>query len=389
MPSHERVNKVSLDDLFPANSRLLLTGGGRDFLERLGVDAARQVILGVLSGENVRQQTEPLTRRRIAQLSGAMIALYKAGLEQVDQFGERLPEMALEQLTARKRDNASTWIANWAIGLTGKSVQNVLRSDVAARESYVADFDAAIRESARNCAEEFGYLDATLGFVRGQDGASVKFGWEDMLRLTTAIGSMTLTIRGSDKSMYGKLFERLVLGSVLTILGFDRVDHRSNTRVERVFWLSDARETREADATLLISPGKVVRFDIGFIGPGNSEISKDKLSRFAREIEIDSRPHSSKTIVLVDRLPATLRTTTLADQIDAEILQMSMKYWPKELANRLEARYGYRHELSSMPEHEVASYLESKLKTVAVQDFLAGVSLNQYVREAPSAYSAE
>lgn len=279
MQDSNDIDRISLDDLFPAQSRLLLTGGGREFIERIGIDAAKQVILGVLTGENVRQQTEPLTRRRIAQLSGALIALYSSGVDRIDGFGDQLSRMATDQMTAKRRDNASGWIAQWMIGLTGKSVQNVLRSNADARDAYVSDFEEAIRESAEKCEEEFGALETTLAFLEWDDGKRVQLSWLDLLRVTTAIGCMTLTIRGSDKSMYGKLFERLVLGSVLSILGFDRVDHATNTRSERVFWLSDSRETRESDATLVVSPGKVARFDIGFIGPGNSEISKDKLSR--------------------------------------------------------------------------------------------------------------
>jgi len=48
-----------------------LTGGGKDFIERIGVEATRRVIHHVMMGENLRQQTEPLTRRRVAQISGA------------------------------------------------------------------------------------------------------------------------------------------------------------------------------------------------------------------------------------------------------------------------------------------------------------------------------
>lgn len=71
MPNKRPANEVSLSDLFPENSRLLLTGGGKEFIERIGVEAARKVVLSVMMGENVRTQTEPLTRRRIAQVTGA------------------------------------------------------------------------------------------------------------------------------------------------------------------------------------------------------------------------------------------------------------------------------------------------------------------------------
>jgi hypothetical protein len=160
-------------------------------------------------------------------------------------------------------------------------------------------------------------------------------GWEDITRLTTAIGSATLTIRGSEKSAYGKLFERLVLGSVLSILGLKYIKAPSDHELSKVFWLSDNADERECDATVRLYPGKLARFDIGFIGQGNPEIMKDKLSRYARETEQYGIAHTSRTFIIVDRMPATGKTRALAERAGTEIVQMSMQFWPKELAQRI------------------------------------------------------
>lgn len=165
-----------------------------------------------------------------------------------------------------------------------------------------------------------------------------------------------------------------MLGSFLSILGFERVNPATNSKTENVFWLSDSSDFRESDATLLLSPGKLARFDIGFIGPGNSEISKDKLSRYAREIEREGTKYNSVTFIVVDRLPQTGKTQQAAKEIEAEIIQMSMQFWPKVLAERLGTRLGFQHELQKMPESEIADYLERKLAPVAIEDFLIGVS---------------
>ncbi len=367
--------RKSIQELFPEDSRLLLTGGGKDFIERIGVEAARQAVLNVLRGDNIRTQTEPLSRRRIAQVSGAIVALYANGLLQQEDFTQQLSTLALQQIAqARKNDNASLWPAQWLIGLTGKSVQNVLRSKPEARQTYIADFEDAVKEAADKCHEEIGDLQMTLGYLQDQTGKTAALNWEDITRLTTAIGCATLTIRGSDKSIYGKLFERLILGSFLSIMGFERVNPVTNTKTEKVFWLSDSSDLRESDATLLLSPGKLARFDIGFIGPGNSEISKDKLSRYAREIERQGIVHDSVTFIVVDRLPQTGKTNQAALNIGAEIIQMSWQRWPKLLAQRLEDRLGYKHELAALPDDQISSYLEQKLAPVAIQDFLIGVS---------------
>ena len=101
------MNKKPISAIFPENSRLLLTGGGKDFIERIGVDAAKKVVLGVLLGENVRTQTEPLTRQRIAQLSGAMVALFVNGWKEIPNFSSDISALAVEQINnAKKNDNA-------------------------------------------------------------------------------------------------------------------------------------------------------------------------------------------------------------------------------------------------------------------------------------------
>jgi hypothetical protein len=366
----------SINDLFPESGRILLTGGGKAFIERIGVDAAKSVVLSVLKGENLRTQTEFLTRRRIAQISGAMVYLFAQGWTEVNDFTGRLSSLALEEIRAsKKNDNARIWPAQWLIGLTGKSVQNVLRSDPEQLLAYISAFETSVNEAAEQCKKDMGDLEMTLGIVENGKGRQRRLTWRDIIRLTTAVGSLTLTIRGSDKSIYGKLFERLILGSILTILGFQRVNPATNIKTNNVFWLSDSSNEREADATVLLKPGKLIRFDIGFIGPGNSEISKDKLSRFSRIIEQQGKSASSQTFVVVDRLPSTSKTSGAAKRIGAEIVQMSMQYWPRELAQRLAKVTGYRHELSTMGDDVIDDYLANQIRGIQIQDFLSGVSV--------------
>jgi hypothetical protein len=376
MSDGEPPARITINDLFPEGSRVLLTGGGKDFIERIGVEVARRVVLSVMLGENIRTQTEPLTQRRVAQVSGAMLALFARGCLEVEDFTGRLSQMAFDQIrSSRKNDNATIWPAQWLLGLTGKSIQNVLRSDSARMEEYAAEFQSNISQAAEKCRQDIGDLKMSLGFAEDPQGRRIELDWEDIARLTTAIGSQTLTIRGSDKSIYGKLFEKLVLGSLLTVLGFRRVARISNTSTEKVFWLSDSSANRESDATLLYRPGRLIRFDIGFIGPGNSEISKDKLSRYEREMEIVGATHDSITFIVVDRLPQTSKTKAAANKIGAEIIQMSMRYWPRDIAMRLNERIGFEHELLALPDTQIEEYLRSSLANIPIQDFLTGVSV--------------
>lgn len=362
---------TSISDLYPEKGRIVLTGSGKEIVERLGTDTARKVVLAVLQGENIRQQTEPLTRLRVALATGAMVALFARGWQEIDDFSDRLSALAVEQLSARRSGGREVqWPAQWIIGLTGKGVQNVLRSDPEARKQYVADFEAAIRDAAQRCEADFGPIEWTLGFVETEGAGQKTLGWEDITRLTTAIGSATLTIRGSEKSVYGKLFERLVLGSVLSILGFKFVKSPAAPELSEAFWLSDSGDERECDATVRLRPGKLARFDIGFIGRGNPEIMKDKLSRFARETEQHGVAHTSQTFIIVDRMPNTAKTREVAERAGSEVIQMSMQFWPKELAQRIQVRLGYESEILRIPDAKLSEFLESKIRSVPLLDFL-------------------
>jgi hypothetical protein len=370
-----------LSKLFPKSAKVLLTGTGRDFVKRLGESVTREAILGVLKGENLRSQTEFLTRQRISQLSAALVSLYLNGRLLVPGFSKKLFELATDQLkTSKKNEKSEIWIAQWFLGLTGKSVQNVLKSERSAHAPYVTRLAESLDAAAKECLKDLGDVRVVMGWLENNKlNKSTELGWNEILQLTTAIGAQTLAIRGSDKSMYGKLFEKLVLGSVLSILGFKRIDppkDREGLRQKGVFWLSDTGSIRESDATALYEPFKLARFDIGFIGPGNSEISKDKLSRFAAEdIYLETKTYT-KTFVVVDRLPNTGRTQAAAKQINAEIIQMSMKYWPRELALKLEKQTGYKHELVNIPDDKVGPYLEKMLKAINVLEFIETVKLD-------------
>lgn len=363
-----------IDEFFPEKGKLVLTANGKEFIEKLGVETARQVILAVLRGENIRTQTEPLTRRRVAIATGAMISLFAKGWAEIDDFTEKLSDLALEQMDSTSQSKKDTfWPAQWLIGLTGKSIQNVLRSNPDLRQSYVQDFENAIEEASQRCREDFGDISMNLGYiVDGELKQSPRpLNWKDLTRLSTAIGATTLTIRGSEKATYGKLFERLILGSVLTILGFQHVENAQSNKLEKVFWLSDSSDIRECDATIRLRPGKLARFDIGFIGKGNPEIMKDKLTRYANVIQQNGVSNFSQTFIVVDKMPDTARTADAALKSGTEIIQMSMQFWALGLAIGLKKRFGYKAEILSVPEDQISDYLEEKLKPVPILDFLS------------------
>ncbi len=371
-----------IDAFFPKEGRELIGGTGRQFIDNLGEEAAKKVVASVLLGENLRQNTEFLTRRRLSLISAAIISMFIKGNVESEEFKNDPSTLALNQLgISSSSDKARLWPAQWLLGLTGKSVQNVLRSESKAFGSYINGFNEAIIESAEHAKEQFGNLEMSL--IQNQKDSSevhkVVFDWEGILRITTAIGAQTLAIRGSDKSLYGKLFEKLVLGTALTILGFEKVERGDNSKSDMVFWLSDSSDNREADATARISLGKVARFDIGFIGSGNPEISKDKLSRFGNEIALNGGTAASTTFVVVDRLPATSKTLKAAQDANAIIIQMSMSYWLRELAEGLSDVYEITPEILSLNENEIESYVIEKIKSIDVSQFASNFIVSDTV----------
>ncbi len=216
--------------------------------------------------------------------------------------------------------------------------------------------------------------------INGSQKAQINWLW--MAYLLNTIGAQALAIRGSEKSAYGKLFEKLVLGSLLHILGFKHITPPPQ-EYEKVFWLSSRNEKRESDATLLYELGQGVRFDIGFIGRGNPEISLDKVTRFEREISLGRSKFFMATIILVDRIGANSRLERMAEEVQGTIIQMSAGYWPKQVAQVLNKTLGFKHGLTHMSDSETEKYLRKAIQKVPLEQFI-GLSesfRNQYVRE--------
>jgi len=226
------------------------------------------------------------------------------------------------------------------------------------------------------------------GELEIDSGVKAQINWLWMTYLLNSIGAQTLAIRGSEKSAYGKLFEKLVLGSLLHILGFKHILPPPQ-EYKQVFWLASRGERRESDATLLYQPGKGVRFDIGFIGRGNPEISLDKVTRFEREISLGRSTYYMATIILVDRIGANSRIERLAEEVEGTIVQMSAGYWPQQVARVLNNTLGFKHELVTMDLDQIDNFLSRAIQKVPLEDFI-GLSVNfekHYVQEKPEQYN--
>jgi hypothetical protein len=241
----------------------------------------------------------------------------------------------------------------------------VLRGDAENLKIYLTELEKTLSNSVKQSTEEFGDLQGQITI----DKENYLVNWPSLLQLFLAIGAQTLALRGSEKSMYGKLFEKLILGSVLNILGFKFIDASDTSSSDKVFWLSQREDKRESDATLLIKAGVGVRFDIGFIGPGNSEISLDKVSRFEREMDFGRSKHFMSTIIIVDRIGDGSRIGDLAAKIDGNIVQMSMNYWVKEIAGLLHKKAGHVTPFIKLTNEESLPYIREQMKGIDLSAF--------------------
>lgn len=373
-----------LGDLLAPSALKLLSANGSELVQQIGLDVVRAGVLDILRGRNLRDSTGVLTRRSIAALNLATLTLFLKGSSLSDDFIANLPALSQEILSRKRIDKIERWLAQWMLGLTDKAFQNVLRDEPKALQDYRERYIRTCQDVIAAYTDEQGELQ---GQIQLDSGLKAQINWLWMTYLLNAIGAQTLAIRGSEKSAYGKLFEKLVLGSLLHILGFKHILPPPQ-EFAGVFWLSSRGERRESDATLLYKPGKGVRFDIGFIGRGNPEISLDKVTRFEREISLGHSTYYMATIILVDRIGANSRIETLAQEVGGTIIQISASYWPKQVASVLQKSLGFKHPILAMDSGQVEVFLREKMPNVPLQDFI-GLSQDfsaHYVRETGKGY---
>lgn len=350
--------------LIPPLGRKLAAVKGADIIQLVGEPTIKSVIASLLCGENIRNLTEGLTRRRLTISNGALLMLFIKGCADPN-FIKTLPEKAYDEYKTNSTGKEKI-ILQWLLGLTNKGVQNILRGDEDNIKEYIQTTEQSVNEAIKTLEQEIGSIDGHISISQYK----ALLDWRFIIRLFTAVGAQTLAIRGAEKSLYGKLFERLVLGSLLTILGFEFIEKSKGGTKTKIFWLSDRGDKRESDATLLLEPGKGIRFDMGFIGVGNTEISLDKVSRFERYMDYGNKRHFMLTFIIVDRIGEGSRIVEQAKGINGTLIQMSMAYWPQIVAQKLAEKTGFKHVLSTMPHSKLGQYISEQIKNIDIRKFV-------------------
>jgi len=357
-----------LIDFLSEPAQKLLVSQGPALVKQLGIEVVRAVVYDILLGKNVRSSTEMLTRKRISLINLALVDLFLQAQAQ-GYTPEDLLELSLTTLKrpGRGQKKAERWLGQWLLGLTDKGVQNILWDDYSTGlERYKAEYFEVCQGAAKSCEAEYGILSGQLT----ANNLKLELSWFYLLSMLNSAGAMTLTIRGSEKSTYGKLFEKLVLSSFLQVLDFKLSDETNLQNTEGVYWLSST-DKRESDATLLLGSGKGVRFDIGFIGRGNSELPLDKVARFQNNLTRGPKNYYMATIIIIDKMGKKSKLEAQAQEIGGNIVQMSMSLWPQQVARILHEKVGYENPLVTMPSGDVPEYLKHKLAAINLEKIIA------------------
>lgn len=333
-------------------------------VKRIGENGIKEIIRDILIGKNVRDYTEFSTQKRLINSYSAMVDLYvnvmgeKAG--NIKEYADYVMEDYINASNNEKRS-----IDLWLMGLTAKGLDNITWDNI---EEYQIAFSQSMNDIVCDLEKNYGPLTGTIEI----NGKSLGLSWSVMALMLMSAGAQTLTVRGSEKSTNGKMFEKLILGSLLSFMGF-RYLKRPPERIDendKVFWLSHMdKNEREIDATFVYRQ-KAVNVDIGFIGKGNPEITLDKVTRFGSYKEIGGIPHNMTTMIIVDTVADNSDLFHKARKVKGYVFQMRKSDWTIEFAKSLCDIMGIEHELASKEVFELEEYFTQKIQKIDVNEFI-------------------
>mgnify|MGYP005867320305 CR=1 FL=1 len=336
-----------------------------DFTDTVGEEGIKDIIRKVFTGGNVRDTTEFITQRRLLSSYAATCELFIKYLHKdISELHKFIQTISSEYDLSRSIEQKTFYL--WMLGLTKKGYDNIVRDNFA---DYQKSFLQSIQDTEEDIRNHFGELSGTIELAEKK----IPVNWNFLLLLSLCLGSQTLSIRGSAKSMNGKLFEKLLLGTLLSIMGFKFLPEPPFVgfkKTDKLFWLSNMDENeRETDATLVFN-GIAISIDIGFIGKGNPEISLDKVTRFNRYKQISGIGHQMKTIIIVDTVAENSDLIHKAKRVDGVVLQMIKPDWTILFAKEVCKIFDIDHPLKHKSINELDAYFRSEMKYISVEQYL-------------------
>lgn len=336
-----------------------------DFTNMVGKEGVKDIVRKVFLGGNVRDITEFITQRRLLNSYSAMLDLYMKDNNIHTNSIEDYSKYIAEDLIHSKGD--ARLLDLWLLGLTKKGLDNIVRTEKNIND-YQHSFSKSMHDIVKELENTYGELSGTITLNERQ----LRLDWNIFSLMLMAAGAQTLSIRGSSKSMNGKMFEKLVLGTLLTTLGFTFLSAPPKLldKSKKLFWLSNMDENeRETDATVTYN-GNAVSIDIGFIGKGNPEVTLDKVTRFNAYKQIGGLDHNMTTIIIVDTVGENSDLFHKAERVNGHVFQMKKRSWTIEFAKTLCGIMGLHHELAEKEENDLEQYYKAALSEIDIQKFI-------------------
>ncbi len=356
---------MSIFDYYNEIGQVNMRGTKQDFVGRMGENGIKDIVKDILTGKNIRDYTEFNTQKRLVNSYAALLELYADYIGKYTGDVKNYADFVMRDYIAADNDDKRK-LGLWLLGLTGKGLDNITRDNLV---DYQAAFSNSTNEIIENLEKNYGPI---TGFIE-INGKKLDMSWNAFALMLMAAGAQTLTIRGSEKSTNGKLFEKLILGSLLSVMGFQYCK-RPPAKIkeeEKIFWLShmDVHE-REIDATFAYR-GKAVNIDIGFIGKGNPEITLDKVSRFGFQKKIGGIEHEMQTMIIVDTVAAKSDLLNKAKRLNGYVFQMKNADWTIEFAKTLCDIMKMEHDLTKKTMAELEVYFSQKLDEIDIIQFIS------------------
>lgn len=346
-----------------------ITTSRNEVIKAVGAEGIKDIVTNVLLGGNVRDSTEFITQRRLLLSYASILKLFVEELSHKTTSIDSYADLVTEELKGQYNQTSRT-LYLWLLGLTKKGLDNIVRGHDNI-DSYNDSFTFSMTESTDYLEEEFGKLSGEIVL----NNQSFSLSWESISALLLTIGSQTLTVRGSAKSTNGKMFEKLVLGSLLKAMDF-KFYHTPPQDIDinqKAFYLSYMDEhERETDAVVFYK-GNALSIDIGFIGKGNPEITLDKVTRFGATKRIGGIDHNMSTIIIVDTVGETSDLFNKANRVGANVLQMKDKDWVIQFANLLEEKIDSLDPIQDLTIENLAPYITNKLDQINMNRFFEEV----------------
>jgi hypothetical protein len=283
--------------------------------DAFSADSVRQAVLHLMTGGNYRDITERVVREKLHIYHSWLLQIVHRARQ---KFGKAWSKTLLARLReARNKEKVLADMQVWLLGLTHKTAQNLALSKKDANE--VEAFVGNMLSLCDEVSQKRQWSDGTITIdLRNNSANSVeKLDLVESLWFLQMVGAASLTVRGSNKAVYGKRLERAFLRAGLELLGL---------KLNESYWLNigrDAEVDREADGEVETKRGRA-RIDIGLIGEGNQEVPEDKLNRVGRN-----------GIVIVDRLGRQSAVLNTAQRLGVKVVQIRHNFPMAEIYEHL------------------------------------------------------